>query len=529
MREYGKTAGPEELASNAPTERRSRATGPTVAEGFRDPLSSVLPKGTVVGRYLLLESIGEGGMGQVYSAYDAELNRKLAIKLLQPRSDETRDEDRGRFMREGQAMARLSHPNVVAVHDVGSFGEAVFIAMDLVEGQTLEDWVEQARPSWREVTHVLLQAGHGLAAAHAAGVIHRDFKPRNILLGKDGRVCVTDFGIATAVGGPERAEPRIPKDLPLDRESSDMLSVPLTRYGHVVGTLAFMSPEQLRGQGIDARSDQFSYCVTFHEALYGESPFGGETVAERYDLIQGGVLRPVPPAAKVPDWLRKVLMRGLAAQADERFPSMEALLGEVARGRRLDGRGMLEAAARRLTQATRSLIRSQGTMRLARIRAAAALVFLGFTAFLGYGRGLADWQAYVMPLGVYFALSAVLAMGLRAKLMQTLHAYLGPIADCAAVCALQYRSLPLSPHPAGVAGWSLGLFVFLVTLSALSFRQSVIALTALAACVCEGFLQRVADVGWGAVVSSAIVLAMTAGTMAWILARVEVLIASRRS
>jgi hypothetical protein len=529
MRENGKTPEGEELASDAPTQRRSRATGPTYPEGYRGALASVLPKGTVVGRYLLLESIGEGGMGQVYSAYDPQLNRKLAIKLLQPRGDETREEDRGRFLREGQAMARLSHPNVVAVHDVGSFADAVFIAMDLVEGQTLEDWVEHERPSWREVTHVLLQAGHGLAAAHAAGVIHRDFKPRNILLGADGRVCVTDFGIATAAGGPEQAQARVPKDLPVDRESSDMFSVRLTRYGHVVGTLAFMSPEQLRGQGIDARSDQFSYCVTFHEALYGESPYGGETVAERYELMESGVMRPAPAASRVPEWLRKVLVRGLAAKAEERFASMDGLLVELARGRRRDGRGMLEAAARRLTQATRSLLRSQGTMRLARIRAAAALIFLGFTAYLGYGRGLADWQAYVMPLGAYFGLSALLAMGLRARLIQTLHAYLGPIADCAAVCALQYRSLPLSPHPAGVAGWSLGLFVFLVTLSALSFRRSVIALTALTACVCEGFLQRVADVGWGAVVSSGIVLALTAGTMAWILARVEVLIASRRT
>jgi hypothetical protein len=517
---------PEDLSSDAPTQVRTK-TGATQEESYRGSLGNVLPKGTVVGRYILLEPIGEGGMGQVYAAYDPELNRKLAIKLLQPRGEETKDEDRGRFVREGQAMARLSHPNVVAVHDVGSFGEAIFIAMDLVEGRTLDEWVEQTKPSWRDVSRVLLQAGHGLAAAHAAGVIHRDFKPRNILLGADGRVCVTDFGIATAVGGPERVEPRIPKDLPLDRESSDMLSVPLTRYGHVVGTLAFMSPEQLRGQGIDARSDQFSYCVTFHEALYGEPPFGGETVAERYELIQTGVLRPVPPAAATPEWLRKLLVRGLAAKADDRYQSMDQLLAEIARGRRRDGRGILEAAARRLTEATRTLLRSQGTTRLARIRAVGALVFLGVTAFLGYAKGQADWQAYVMPLGVYAGLSALLALGMRARFIQTVHAYLGPIADCAAVCALQYRSLPISPHPAGVAGWSLGLFVFLVTLSALSFRRSVIALTVLAAWVCEGFLQRVADVGWGAVVSSGIVLALSGGTMAWILARFEVLIASR--
>jgi eukaryotic-like serine/threonine-protein kinase len=286
-------------------------TVPPRGEGPRPeaPGAEGLDRGAAVGRYVVLDRIGAGGMGVVYAAYDPELDRRVALKLLRP--DRFGGEaGRSRLLREAQALARLTHPNVVAVHDAGTFGDRVFVAMELVEGETLRQWLEAEPRSWREVLDRFLPAGRGLAAAHAAGLVHRDFKPENVLLGRDGRVRVVDFGLAKALA--DAAEE------PAEALAEPGGGTPLTEWGVVLGTPAYMAPEQVRGIAADARSDQFSFCVALYEALYGERPFAGE-----------GVVREAPAGTRVPGWLRAVVLRGLKASPEERYPAMDGLLRDL--------------------------------------------------------------------------------------------------------------------------------------------------------------------------------------------------------
>ena len=250
-------------------------------------------RGSSLGRYIVLDRVGEGGMGIVYTAYDPELNRRVAIKLVRAvASKSTSAKDRqARLLREAQAMARLSHPNVIAVHDVGTYGEQVFIAMELVDGTTLKEWLKQARRSWREIVEVFLAAGKGLAAAHAAGLVHRDFKPSNVLVGKDGRVRVMDFGVARPVS---TADDKVPGESPFAE-----VDVALTRVGSVVGTPRYMAPEQRGGQPVDPRSDQFSFCASLYEALYGESALAAERAAS-----QAHGSHEAPAGSSVPRWVK---------------------------------------------------------------------------------------------------------------------------------------------------------------------------------------------------------------------------------
>lgn len=322
-----------------------------------------LPRGTTLGRYVLLGRVGEGAMGVVYAAFDPDLDRKVAIKLVRldmlgdPESFET---NRLRLLREAQAIAKVSHPCVVQVHDVGTFGDdgdgqaLVFIAMEFVDGINLRQWME-ARDDpfpWREVVRVFREAGRGLAAAHAAGVVHRDFKPENVLLGKGQRICVLDFGLAMQVEERDDA-PDIDVDVSALRESFPSLlasvddNEELTQVGAVVGTPAYMSPEQHVGGRADPRSDQFSFCVAMYEVLYGERPFAGNRrIALGLEVMQGRV-RPPPERSDVPAWLREVLVRGLSTRPSERYPSMDALVRELdydpaaSRRRWLIGLGML--------------------------------------------------------------------------------------------------------------------------------------------------------------------------------------------
>ncbi|HSK75404.1 MAG TPA: serine/threonine-protein kinase [Thermoanaerobaculia bacterium] len=288
--------------------------GPGPAPAAQAP-AGLLPRGTPIGRYVILDRIGGGGMGVVYTGYDPELDRKVALKLLRP--DRAAGEAaRLRLLREAQAIARLSHPNVVAVHDAGTFGDQVFLAMEYVEGTTLRRWLDEERRPWGEVVDRFVLAGRGLAAAHAAGLVHRDFKPDNVLLGKDGRVRVADFGLARAAGETGAEEPASP-------ESGGILESPITQLGTAVGTPAYMAPEQLRGERTDARSDQFSFCVALWEALYGERPFAGAAAR--------GEVRQVPAGSRVPDRLRQALLRGLAADPAARYPALEELLDRLAR------------------------------------------------------------------------------------------------------------------------------------------------------------------------------------------------------
>ncbi len=291
-----------------------------------------IEQGTAIGRYVVLSRIGAGAMGVVYAAYDPELDRKVALKLL--RSDARRDPldsgGRTRLLREAQALAKLAHPNVVTVHDVGTKDGRVWIAMEFVEGQTLGAWLSEAPRRWPEIVEVIDRAGRGLAAAHAAGLLHRDLKPDNVMIGVDGRVRVMDFGLAR-VGAQSLRSVELPPVT--DRElGSSALSVRMTQTGAMMGTPAYMAPEQMRGQA-DARSDQFSLCVTLWEALYGERPFTGETLAELVGAVLRAEVRAPPSERGVPRWLRRVCLRGLATAPESRFASIDALLLAIERGR----------------------------------------------------------------------------------------------------------------------------------------------------------------------------------------------------
>jgi tetratricopeptide (TPR) repeat protein len=274
-----------------------------------------------MGRYIVLEQIGAGGMGMVYSAYDPDLQRRLALKVMHvsgsgPTGDDGR---RSRLLREAQAMARLSHPNVVTVHDVGRIGDDVFIAMELVDGVALSQWLVDEERSWRDVVRAFVQAGQGLQSAHAAGLVHRDFKPDNVLVSHDGRVLVTDFGIARVDDRPaDHSE--VSAEITHEQERTG------SQLGVVIGTPAYMSPEQHLRQPLDARSDQFSFCVSLWEGLFGERPFKGESLAALGLAVTEGD-PPTPPAdTDVPPKIRAAVLRGLARDPAERHASMEELL-----------------------------------------------------------------------------------------------------------------------------------------------------------------------------------------------------------
>ncbi len=284
--------------------------------------------GTPIGRYVVLSRLGAGAMGVVLAAYDPELDRKVALKLLKQRG---KDEEsaRLRLQREAQALAKLGHPNVVAVHDVGVHEGQLFVGMEFVEGKTLGEWmaeVKTPRP-WREVLPVLEAAGRGLAAAHAAGLVHRDFKPDNVMLGDDGRVRVMDFGLARAREDAPGTESIELTESVMQRELGDRaLDSQLTRTGTMMGTPAYMAREQWERSKADARSDQFAFCVTLYEALYGHRPFEGTTLMALAWAVREGKVETAPRGSTVPGWLRAVVLRGLSPEPEKRWPDMESLL-----------------------------------------------------------------------------------------------------------------------------------------------------------------------------------------------------------
>ncbi|WP_052518497.1 tetratricopeptide repeat protein [Archangium violaceum] len=302
-------------------------TGPSTPGPPRSGPVSTAPGQTLAGRYTVLNRLGQGGMGEVVAVYDSRLDRRVALKLLR------RDWDPGlsqhdletRMLREAQAMARLSHPNVVAIYDVGTLEDgAIFIAMEMVEGQTLRRWSEQAPRTWRETLDVYLEAGRGLAAAHEAGLVHRDFKPENVLVGRDGRVRVTDFGLARA----GTASPGVPTTTPLPLPPG-ALDSPLTLQGTLLGTPRYMAPELLRAGPADARSDLFAFCVALYEALYRQHPFSGATQAESTQAQLEGRVKPPPANTDVPGWVERMLVRGLRADPTQRPASMRKLVAAL--------------------------------------------------------------------------------------------------------------------------------------------------------------------------------------------------------
>jgi tetratricopeptide (TPR) repeat protein len=322
------------------------------AAAKQDASAFTLAPGTLLGRYVIVDQLGAGGMATVYIAYDAQLARRVAIKVLRP---DSRDPDaHARMLREAQAMARLSHPNVLAVHDVGSFGGGVFIATEYVEGQTLKAWLAQPR-TWREILAVLKAAGRGLEAAHARSIVHRDFKPDNVFLGHDRRVVVGDFGIARAEDAPPESgsslhspteqapESERSGEVP-DITSNTSISSPITRTGTMLGTVGYMSPERAFDQVDDPRSDQFSFSVTLYRALYGQPPFVYTGLTTYLEAL-GNPPRPPPPKTRVPRWIHEIILRGMAFEPSERFPSMTELLAALERDPTRRRRGWTAAAA----------------------------------------------------------------------------------------------------------------------------------------------------------------------------------------
>ena len=291
-----------------------------------------------VSRYVLLGEVARGGEGTVFEAFDPELDRKVAVKIV--RSCARQDGER-RLLGEAQALAKLDHPNVIPVHDVGTYDfdaqarelagtssvaeklstRGVYVVMEYAPGQDLRGWLEARTRSWREVVAVFRQAGEGLAAAHRAGIVHRDFKPSNVIHGPDGRVRVVDFGLA-------QASPSDETDPGARASKTDGA----TLTGVVAGTPAFMSPEQHRNEPIDARSDQYSFCVSLYQALFGRVPFAQPTLAEleQAKLSQDFVRR---PNTRVPRWLARLLATGLAADPEHRHASMDEVCAALGRPR----------------------------------------------------------------------------------------------------------------------------------------------------------------------------------------------------
>ncbi|PRQ02906.1 Serine/threonine-protein kinase PK-1 [Enhygromyxa salina] len=296
------------------TEPNDQPVEGTLVGGAVDPDGAEVEfdPGVKLGRYVVLAHMGSGGMGVVYAAYDPQLDRRIALKLMHQRGDDASQAERAsrRMLAEAKAMARLNHPNVISVHDVGTIGQRVFIAMEFVEGVPLSEWMRAPKREWSELLEVFTKAGRGLEAAHAAGLVHRDFKPDNVLVGADGRVRVLDFGLARRVDGERAVGER------RDREA---------------GTPAYMSPEQHLGTALDHRADQFSFCVALYEALYGELPFSAKTRLELALAVTDGRVGPAPKRASVPNWIRWALLRGLDPDPEGRWEDMGSLLTALSR------------------------------------------------------------------------------------------------------------------------------------------------------------------------------------------------------
>lgn len=284
--------------------------------------TSSIQRGEALDRYVILDRLGAGGMGEVYSAWDPVLDRKVAVKVLRPdfEGSELGEELKHRLLQEAQSLAKLSHPNVVTVHDVGLAGDRVFLAMEFAEGRTLKQWLEQKpRPTWQATIEVFLAAGEGLVAAHAQGITHRDFKPDNVVVGTEGRVRVMDFGLAH--GQAKKKDP------------SEPVRRSITGPGAMLGTPAYMSLEALHGRPTDFRSDEFGFCVALFEAFYGFRPFEGATPGALAVEIEQNRVLPPPKDTKVPRRIHQLVLKGLRAEPAERFQTMRALLVQLGRRR----------------------------------------------------------------------------------------------------------------------------------------------------------------------------------------------------
>ena len=295
--------------------RRGRAEG-----------DSVLKPGDFVGRFEVVSLLGRGGMGAVYLADDPELDRRLAIKLVRRHEPGSVGEAAtARLQREAQAMAKVTHSNIVTVYDVGRYLEQLFISMEYVPGGTLRRWLGERTRTLPEILAMFCSAGRGLAAAHAVGVVHRDFKPDNILVSSEGDAKVVDFGLA--VDG-------IPIDAVEDADvegDTGVMRTRLTSTGAVVGTPAYMAPEQHEARPTDARTDQFAFAVALYEALYGKRPFAGSSMTALVESVMAGRIQPVD-RGEVPEAVHEVIVRAMSTEPDDRFADMETMLDALSRG-----------------------------------------------------------------------------------------------------------------------------------------------------------------------------------------------------
>ncbi len=339
-------------------------------------------RGDTIGRYVLLDTVGAGGMGTVWTAYDTKLDRRVALKLLHSIYASSA-QARRRLEREARALAQLSHPNVVQVHDVEFTGDQLFVAMEYVEGMSLREWVRSnPRPSWRDVLRAYIDAARGLDAAHAKGLVHRDFKPANTLMGNDDRVRVVDFGLAIASRNRPATESSLDgtdtKDLRLslgteetlpsldvDKRSQERkarisrakasaerpksLNERLTNSGLVIGTPVYMAPEQYMDGEVGPAADQYSLCTSLYEGLYGKEPFelsGGKAgVVHLMEAKLAGKVPPPPDDSPVPARFFRIIQRGLAPEPDQRYPSFEALIAALSHDPAKQRQARIRAAA----------------------------------------------------------------------------------------------------------------------------------------------------------------------------------------
>ncbi len=271
-----------------------------------------------IGRFEVVAPAGAGGMGVVFVAIDPELGRRVALKLVSQADSGSTPSSQARLLGEAQTLARLSHPNIVAVHEVGTFEGRVYLAMEHIEGETLERWLDRSpRPRHPEILRAFVQAGRGLAAAHRAGVVHGDFKPSNAMIDRAGRVRVLDFGLAIA----ERAQDG----------SGDASGAAGRTVASRGGTPRFMSLEQWRSQPATTLSDQYSFCVSLWVAMYGVHPFAGDGEDAMLAAMGTRTVRPSSTRG-VPGWLRRALLRGLDPSPAQRWPSMDTLADVLEHG-----------------------------------------------------------------------------------------------------------------------------------------------------------------------------------------------------
>lgn len=315
-----------------------------VAKAEQHSQSATAPEGNAedtfnrFGRYVLLRRLGAGGMGVVDEAYDPQLGRKVALKRVKVAGGSTIQQ--AQLIAEAKAMAQLGHPNVVSIFDIGEHAQFVYLAMELVEGTTLEQRIHDNPPTWRELVAIMADVARGLAAAHEIGLVHRDVKPANILLGADGRTCIADFGLARV--SDEQSEQQTAND-----SFASHVTARASRASthQIAGTPSYMAPEQHAGYQCDAQADQFSFCVSFYEVLFGTLPFVADEAGTIVEAIARGCLQSPRRQPRAPRWLHALIVRGLDYEAERRFPSMQALLDELLLPRTLIRRRRVAMAA----------------------------------------------------------------------------------------------------------------------------------------------------------------------------------------